>query len=147
MTQELIDKSESLIEDIDSKGGMLVCIEEGWIQSQIMDSAYKYQKEVESGERIIVGVNEYLEEEKTKLEEITKVENKSIEDQIRRLSNLKEKRGDVSQHLDILEQMASADNENLMPSIINAVSAKVTIGEICNSLRKVWGEYRPKEIL
>ena len=147
MTQELIDKSESLIGDIDSKGGMLVCIEEGWIQSQIMDSAYKYQKEVESGERIIVGVNEYLEEEKTKLEEITKVENKSIEDQIRRLSNLKEKRGDVSQHLDILEQMASADNENLMPSIINAVSAKVTIGEICNSLRKVWGEYRPKEIL
>jgi methylmalonyl-CoA mutase N-terminal domain/subunit len=112
-----------------------------------MDSAYKYQKEVESGERIIVGVNEYLEEEKTKLEEITKVENKSIEDQIRRLSNLKEKRGDVSQHLDILEQMASADNENLMPSIINAVSAKVTIGEVCNSLRKVWGEYRPKEIL
>jgi len=147
MTQELIDKSESLIGDIDSKGGMLVCIEEGWIQSQIMDSAYKYQKEVESGERIIVGVNEYLEEEKTKLEEITKVETKSIEDQIRRLSNLKEKRGDVSQHLDILEQMASADNENLMPSIINAVSAKVTIGEICNSLRKVWGEYRPKEIL
>jgi len=147
MTQELIDKSESLIEDIDSKGGMLVCIEEGWIQSQIMDSAYKYQKEVESGERIIVGVNEYLEEEKTKLEEITKVENKSIEDQIRRLSNLKEKRGDVSQHLDILEQMASADNENLMPSIIDAVSAKVTIGEVCNSLRKVWGEYRPKEIL
>jgi methylmalonyl-CoA mutase N-terminal domain/subunit len=147
MTQELVAKAESLIGDIDSKGGMLVCIEEGWIQSQIMDSAYKYQKEVESGERIIVGVNEYLEEEKTKLEEITKVENKSIEDHIRRLSNLKEKRGDVSQHLDILEQMASADNENLMPSIIDAVSAKVTIGEVCNSLRKVWGEYKPKEIL
>ena len=147
MTQELVAKAESLIGDIDSKGGMLSCIEEGWVQSQIMDSAYKYQKEVESGERIIVGVNEYLEEEKTKLEEITKVENKSIEDQIRRLSNLKEKRGDVSQHLDILEQMASADNENLMPSIIDAVSAKVTIGEVCNSLRKVWGEYRPKEIL
>ena len=147
MTQELIDKSESLIEDIDSKGGMLVCIEEGWIQSQIMDSAYKYQKEVESGERIIVGVNEYLKEEKTKPEEITRVEDKSIKDQIRRLRNLREKRGDVSQYLDILEQKANADNENLMPSIIDAVSAKVTIGEVCNSLRKVWGEYRPKEIL
>jgi methylmalonyl-CoA mutase N-terminal domain/subunit len=147
MTQELVAKAESLIGDIDSKGGMLSCIEEGWVQSQIMDSAYKYQKEVESGERIIVGVNEYLEEEKTKLEEITKVENKAIKDQIRRLKNLKEKRGDVSQYLDILEQKASVDNENLMPSIINAVSAKVTIGEICNSLRKVWGEYRPKEIL
>ena len=147
MTQELIDKAESLIGDIDSKGGMLACIEEGGIQSQIMDSAYKYQKEVESGERIIVGVNEYLEEEKTEPEEITRVEDKSIKDQIRRLKNLREKRGDVSQYLDILEQKANADNENLMPSIINAVSAKVTIGEICNSLRKVWGEYRPKEIL
>ena len=147
MTQELIDKSESLIEDIDSRGGMLMCIEEGWIQSQIMDSAYKYQKEVESGERIIVGVNEYLEEEKTKPEEITKIGNKSIKDQIRRLRNLREKRGDISQYLDILEQKASADNVNLMPSIINAVSAKVTVGEVCNSLRKVWGEHRPKEIL
>ena len=147
MTQELIDKSESLIEDIDSRGGMLMCIEEGWIQSQIMESAYKYQKEVESGERIIVGVNEYLEEEKTKPEEITKIGNKSIKDQIRRLRNLREKRGDISQYLDILEQKASADNVNLMPSIINAVSAKVTVGEVCNSLRKVWGEHRPKEIL
>ena len=147
MTQELVDKAESLIGDIDSKGGMLACIEGGGIQSQIMDSAYKYQKEVESGERIIVGVNEYLEEEKTEPEEITRVEDKSIKDQIRRLKNLREKRGDVSQYLDILEQKANADNENLMPSIINAVSAKVTIGEICNSLRKVWGEYRPKEIL
>ena len=147
MTQELIDKAESLIGDIDSKGGMLACIEGGGIQSQIMDSAYKYQKEVESGERIIVGVNEYLEEEKTEPEEITRVEDKSIKDQIRRLKNLREKRGDVSQYLDILEQKANEDNENLMPSIINAVSAKVTIGEICNSLRKVWGEYRPKEIL
>jgi len=147
MTQELVAKAESLIGDIDSKGGMLACIEEGWVQTQIMDSAYKYQKEVESGERIIVGVNEYLEEEKTKPEEITRVEDKSIKDQIRRLRNLREKRGDVSQYLDILEQKASVDNENLMPSIINAVSAKVTIGEVCNSLRKVWGEYRPKEIL
>lgn len=147
MTQELVAKAESLIGDIDSKGGMLSCIEEGWVQSQIMDSAYKYQKEVESGERIIVGVNEYLEEEKTEPEEITRVEDKSIKDQIRRLRNLREKRGDVSQYLDILEQKASVDSENLMPSIINAVSAKVTIGEVCNSLRKVWGEYRPKEIL
>ena len=147
MTQELVAKAESLIGDIDSKGGMLTCIEEGWVQTQIMDSAYKYQKEVESGERIIVGVNEYLEEEKTEPEEITRVEDKSIKDQIQRLKNLREKRGDVSQYLDILEQKANADNENLMPSIINAVSAKVTIGEVCNSLRKVWGEYRPKEIL
>ena len=147
MTQELVAKAESLIGDIDSKGGMLSCIEEGWIQSQIMDSAYKYQKDVESGERIIVGVNEYLEEEKTEPEEITRVEDKSIKDQIRRLRNLRERRGDVSQYLDSLEQKASVDNENLMPSIINAVSAKVTIGEICNSLRKVWSEYRPKEIL
>ena len=106
MTQELVAKAESLIEDIDSKGGMLACIEEGWVQSQIMDSAYKYQKEVENGERIVVGVNEYLEGEKTEPEELTKVEDKAIKNQIQRLEKLRAKRGDVSQYLDILEQKA-----------------------------------------
>ena len=62
------------------------------------------------------------------------------------ISNLRKKRGDISKYIQKIEQIASTD-ENLMPHIIEAVSNKVTIGEVCNSLRKVWGEYRPKEIL
>jgi methylmalonyl-CoA mutase N-terminal domain/subunit len=146
MTQELCDKTSSLIKEIDTKGGMLNCIEEGWVQSQIMDSAYKFQKEIESNERIIVGVNDYLEEKKGPEEEITKINEDAIKEQIGKLSKLRNDRGNISEYLDILEQKATSD-ENLMPHIINAVSAKVTLGEVCNSLRKVWGEYKPKNIL
>ncbi len=146
MTQELCDKTDSLIEEIDTKGGMLNCIEEGWVQSQIMDSAYKFQKEVEGRERIIVGVNDYLEDKEGESEDITKINEEAIKEQINKLSVLRETRGNVSDYIDIIEQKAMT-KENLMPHLIKAVSEKVTIGEICNSLRKVWGEYRPKDIL
>ena len=146
MTQELCDKTDSLIEEIDTKGGILNCIEEGWVQSQIMDSAYKFQKEVEEKERIIVGVNDYLEDKEGESEDITKINEEAIQEQINKLSVLRETRGNVSDYIDIIEQKAMT-KENLMPHLIKAVSEKVTIGEICNSLRKVWGEYRPKEIL
>tara|TARA_Y100000994_G_scaffold137613_1_gene112787 strand:- start:90 stop:1274 length:1185 start_codon:yes stop_codon:yes gene_type:complete len=146
MTNELCDGTMALIEEIDSKGGMLQCIEEGWVQSQIMDSAYKFQREVEDKKRTIVGVNDYLEDQEEQKEEITKIDEEAIKEQIEKLTALRKKRGDISHHLEIIEQKAATD-ENLMPFIIKAVSEKVTIGEVCNSLRKVWGEYRPKDIL
>ena len=70
----------------------------------------------------------------------------SIKNQVEKLSVLRKKRPNINHYLDKIEQKANTD-ENLMPYIIEAVSAKVTIGEICNSLRKVWGEYKPKTIL
>ena len=70
----------------------------------------------------------------------------ALREQISKLSTLREKIVDVSEHINAIEQKATTD-ENLMPYIIKAVSEKVTIGEVCNSLRKVWGEYRPKDIL
>ena len=145
-TQELYDNSMALINKIDDHGGMVNCIEEGWVQSQIMDSAYKYQQEIETNKRTIVGVNRYLEEETDNTEEITKLNERSIKNQIKKLSILRKERPKIKDYLDKIEQKANTD-ENLMPYIIEAVSAKVTIGEICNSLRKVWGEYRPKDII
>ena len=146
MTLELYDNSMALINKIDDHGGMVNCIEEGWVQSQIMDSAYKYQQEIETNKRTIVGVNRYLEEETDNTEEITKLNERSIKNQIKKLSILRKERPKIKDYLDQIEQKANTD-ENLMPYIIEAVSAKVTIGEICNSLRKVWGEYRPKDII
>ena len=147
MTEELVNGSMGLIDEIGNKGGMLNCIEEGWVQGQIMDSAYKYQQEVENNKRIIVGVNEYIDKEDEPEGEVTKIDEKLIQDQIDRLKKMKNERGNIDNHLSILAQKASDDNENLMPHIIDAVAAKVTVGEICNTFRKVWGEYRPKEIL
>ena len=147
MTEELVTGAIGLIDEIGDKGGMLNCIEEGWVQAQIMDSAYKYQQEVENNKRIIVGVNEHIDKEDELEGEVTKINEKAIQDQISRLKNMKNERGNIDNYLSVLSQKASDDSENLMPHIIEAVSAKVTIGEICNTLRKVWGEYRPKEIL
>ena len=124
-----------IMERIDTNGGMLKCIEEGWVQSQIMDSAYKYQREIEEKERIIVGVNKYQEGEESN-DEVTRINEKLI----------KEKRGNIDQYIDKIAQKATT-NENLLPHIIEAVNAKVSLGEICNSLRNVWGEYRPKDII
>ena len=147
MTEELVNGTMGLIDEIGDKGGMLNCIEEGWVQGQIMDSAYKYQQEVENNKRIIVGVNGYIDKEDELEGEVTKINEKSIRDQTDRLKKMKKERGNIDNYLSILEQKASDDNENLMPYIIDAVAAKVTVGEICNTFRKVWGEYRPKEIL
>ena len=124
---------------------MLQCIEEGWVQSQIMDSAYKYQREIEENERIIVGVNKYKDDEEGK-SEVTKINEELIKEKIGKLLILKEKRGNVEEYIDKITQYATTD-ENLLPHIIEAVNAKVSLGEICNSLRKVWGEYRPKDII
>jgi len=147
MTEELVTGAIGLIDEISDKGGMLNCIEEGWVQAQIMDSAYKYQQEIENNKRIIVGVNEHIDKEDELEGEVTKINEKAIQDQISRLKKMKNERGNIDNYLSVLSQKASDDSENLMPHIIEAVSAKVTIGEICNTLRKVWGEYRPKEIL
>ena len=145
MTEELVSKTMDIIERIDTNGGMLQCIEEGWVQSQIMDSAYKYQREIEENERIIVGVNKYIDEENAK-SEVTKINEELIKEKIGKLLILKEKRGNVDEYIDKIAQYATTD-ENLLPYIIEAVNAKVSLGEICNSLRRVWGEYRPKDII
>ena len=145
MTDELITKSMELIDIIDTKGGMLKCIEDGWVQSEIMDSAYKYQREVEDSERVIVGVNKYKEDDDTE-NEITKINEKLIKEKIRKLTELKSKRGKIEKYIDKIAQKATSE-ENLMPHILEGVKASVSIGEICNTLRGVWGEYRPKDIL
>ena len=86
------------------------------------------------------------EDEEGESEEITKINEEAIKEQIKKLSTLRKKRGDVAKYIEKIEEIASTD-ENLMPHIIEAVKHKVTIGEVCNSLRKVWGEYRPNDIL
>ena len=147
MTNELENKTRVLLKKIETKGGMMNCIEEGWIQGEIMNSAYKYQREIEEEERIIVGLNKYLEEEKEIEDELTKINVENIENQIKSIKKMKKERGSVKEYLDMVKEKAANDGENLMPYLIKAVSAKVTVGEICNALRNVWGEYRPKEVL
>jgi methylmalonyl-CoA mutase N-terminal domain/subunit len=130
------------MDEVDREGGVVACIEKGFIQRRIENSAYEYQKEVEKGDRVIVGVNQYQTEERAG-PPLLRIDPAVEEAQIRKLTKLKKERDQdpVSQSLARLKTAARGD-ENLMPIILEAVKAYATLGEICHVLREVFGEYR-----
>jgi len=143
--EELTSSIESgvweYLRKIDSLGGAVKAIESGYFQREISESAYKYQKGVESKEKIIVGVNEFVSEEKSK-PEIFEVDPLVRERQIERLNTLKKNRNNQLV-LDSISNLKHAANSraNLMPYIIQAVESYATLGEISDALRDVWGTY------
>lgn len=147
LTDEIEAETMKYIEKIDSMGGAVAAIEEGYIQREIVKSAYRYQKEVENRERIIVGVNEFTTDEKPQMK-ILQVEPAVEKLQKERLKKLREKRDNkkVETALDKLRGAAEGD-ENLMPAVVEAVKAYSTIGEMCNALKDVFGEYRAPTII
>jgi len=142
LTCELEKKALAYIQRIEDLGGVLKCIESGWIQKEIQDAAYRYQKDFESKDSIVVGVNEYLLEEKTK-PEILKIDPSIERTQIQRLKVFKKKRDhkSVKTHLERLTNAAST-NKNLMPILIECVENNITLGEISDALRRVFGLYK-----
>jgi len=143
LTNEMEEKAMGYIQKIDDMGGAIVAIEKGFLQKEIADSAYKYQKEVDEKKRIIVGLNEYtIEEEKCPIE-LLRVDPKVEKQQVVKLQKLKRERNNrkVKEILEKLHYSAEKD-ENLMPTIIEAVKAYATLGEITDVLRKVYGEYK-----
>lgn len=143
LTQELIDKSKSYIQRIEDLGGVLSCIESGWIQKEIQEAAYRFQKDFESKEEIIVGVNDFISQEEDTDVEVLKINSKVEKDQKARLKKFKKNRKAnlVQSRLEALSSAASS-NENLMPHFIQCVEDRVTLGEISDTLRKVFGVYR-----
>ncbi len=142
LTDSIELAAEELIAKIEQSGGVVQCIEDGFIQRQIEQAAYEYQKEVESGERVIVGVNRFQIEGEEKPEllrvdpEVEQAQTTALK-QIRRDRNSKE----VTQKLVVLQQAAES-GDNLMEPIIDAVREYASLGEICTILRDVFGEYR-----
>ena len=135
------------ISEIDEMGGALKAIEKGYIQGEIARSAYDYQKAVDSGEQVVVGVNKFVTEEESipgTLEIGVETERKQVEG----LRKLKKERDNqrVSQVLGRVRSVAKSD-ENIMPVVIDAVKAYATVGEISDALREAFGEYREPNIL
>lgn len=149
LTDEIQKQAEEYIAKIDELGGMLTAIEKGYVQSQIQDAAYEYQKSVESGERVVVGVNEYQVEEDNSGRELLRVDPSVGENQCRKLRDLRGKRDNlrVQTVLDEVRKAAKDESVNLMPRIIEAVKAYATEGEICGVLREEFGEYRENIVL
>ena len=143
LTEEIFDRAKEYIDKIDELGGAVSAIEKGFIQREIQDSAYRYQREIEKDERVVVGVNKFQVEEES-LKDLLRVDPAVRISQMERLKRLKSER-DNARVKDILSQLRSAaeGKDNLMPIILDAVKAYATLGEICDALRDIFGEYQP----
>ena len=141
ITTQLEKKAVDYIEKIDSMGGMLRAIESGYVQSEIQDAAYEYQRAVETADAVVVGVNKFQAEEEPI--PLLRVDEQIERDQVARVQAVRAER-DAAAADSALAAISSAASgtENLLPHILTAVEAHVTVGEISNALRKVWGEYR-----
>ena len=144
LTDDLEEEAFELIEKVDQRGGMRNAIEDQWVQRQIQDTAFERQQEIENGERIIVGVNEFTVEEEDRHVDIEEVSEAQQQTQETRLKEVRQMRDDeeVAAKLDALESAARGE-ENLMPYIVDAVKVYATTGEICDAMRTVFGEYQP----
>ncbi len=149
LTNEIERRAQEYIDKIDEMGGMLVAIEKGYVQQQIQDSAYAYQRAIEKGEQIVVGVNKFQIEEKGTSRKILRVDPSMAEKQIARLKALKESRDNVKvkEALEEIRKAAKDESANIMPKILEAVKVYATLGEICDVLREEFGEYRESIIL
>ncbi|HUX75837.1 MAG TPA: methylmalonyl-CoA mutase family protein, partial [Anaerolineae bacterium] len=146
LTNEIERRARAYIDRIDALGGALAAIEQGYVQQEIADAAYRYQREVDAGDRIVVGVNAYqVEEGQVALERLA-VDPAIEERQRARLAALRARQDGerASAALARIEAAARAPDEPLMDLFIAAVEADCTLGEICGVLRQVWGEYRPR---
>ncbi len=141
LTDELEAAAQVYIDKIDAMGGSVKAIEQDYIQQEIASAAYQYQNEIESGEKVIVGVNKYVEEE-APLNNVFRIDDAIRLHQIEKIKKLKSERDNiaVANNLKKLKK-AAAGTENLMPYILTAVENYATLGEISDALRSVFGEY------
>jgi len=141
LTNTIESQAADYIRRIDELGGAAAAIEQGFVQREIQESAYKFQKAVEQGERIVVGLNKFQVQE-PKPTGLLRVNPAVREQQMKKLQRLKEKRdsGAVQASLAGLKKAAQGE-DNLLPLILQAVRAYATLGEICDTLREVFGEY------
>ncbi|MBC7259889.1 MAG: methylmalonyl-CoA mutase family protein [Chloroflexi bacterium] len=142
LTNRMEQEANRYFREIESLGGVLPAIEKGYFQRQIAESAYRYQREIDTKARVVVGVNEYVAEEPLEIP-LLEMDREGERRQIARLQRVRAERNNeaVSQKLAALEE-AARGTQNLMPFIIDAVREYATLGEICDVFRKVFGEYR-----
>ena len=141
LTQDLENGALDYFAQIDRMGGMVEAIERGFPQQEIAESAYRFQQAVERREKVIVGVNDFVQSDEPPIE-ILYIDDSAADTQLEKLAKLKRRRDNdaVKRGLDRL-RAAAQTTENLMPRILEVVRAYATIGEMCDALRDVWGEY------
>jgi methylmalonyl-CoA mutase N-terminal domain/subunit len=143
LTDEIERRANEYLQKIDDLGGALAAIERGFIQGEIQEAAYRYQRAVEAKDETVVGVNAYQVEEKLELERL-KVDPAIEAGQRQRLAAVRLRR-DAAKASELMGQLeqAAQGHENLLPLFVTCVEHDLTLGEICGVLRQVWGEYQP----
>jgi methylmalonyl-CoA mutase N-terminal domain/subunit len=147
LTNEIEEKATGYIEQIDRIGGAVAAVEKGFMQREITDSAYHFQKKIEAKKQVVVGVNEFRSEEETPIKTLQTnpaVERKLVQ-QLDHIKTLRSKTR-VNESLSKMRRAAEKENVSLMPYIIEAVKEYATLGEICGTLREVYGEYKPSSV-
>jgi methylmalonyl-CoA mutase N-terminal domain/subunit len=141
LTASMEEEALAYFDQIDRLGGMVAAIEQGFPQREIADSSYRFQQALERKDKIIVGVNDFVQDDEPPVQ-ILYIDESVADRQLARLEQLKQTRdaGRVQQALDALQNAASG-RDNVMPPILDAVRAYATVGEMCDALRQVWGEY------
>jgi len=141
MTSEIEERAQTYIDEIDKMGGAVAAVEQGYIQQEIQESAYAYQKAVEAGHQIVVGLNKFQDEEAPP-KNLLRVDLAVMEAQVAKLNQLKGERDNIAvdSAIEKLKKCAQG-SDNLMPPIMEAVKCYATLGEICDTLREVFGEY------
>ncbi|MBD3168620.1 MAG: methylmalonyl-CoA mutase [candidate division Zixibacteria bacterium] len=148
LTDRLEQQAEAYFDEIEKRGGVLKCIEEGFFQRELADSAYRYQQELDKNERIIVGVNKYVHENEEIEIPILEIDEKVAINQVASLNKVKENRDNdkVSRSLEDLRKVIQT-NENHMPALLECVRCYATEGEIVDIMRSVFGEYNEPPII
>ncbi len=142
LTDEMEKRALEYLRRIDEMGGIIRAVEEGYPQKEIGESAYRYQREVEQGERLIVGVNVF-ESDRHEPVQILKIDERVAEDQSARIRQVKAERNPAAVAAALAKVEAAArGSDNMMPPVLEAVKAYATLGEISDVFRKVWGQYR-----
>ncbi|HEX9406261.1 MAG TPA: methylmalonyl-CoA mutase family protein, partial [Thermoanaerobaculia bacterium] len=147
LTRDMEDGTHQYWKTIDRMGGMVEAIERGYPQKEIAEASYQFQQAVERREKIIVGVNDFVQEDETPIE-ILYIDESAAEQQMDRLDGLRRTRDNdsVMRTLDALRNTARG-RANTMPAILDCVRSYATIGEMCDALRDVWGEYEEVPVI
>ena len=147
LTDEIEARAQEYLQRIEDLGGALAAIERGYMQREIQESAYRYQKQVQNKQAIVVGVNEFIAEDQQQLRPL-RVDPAVQAQQCERLRTLRERR-DNARVQQLLGELAAAarGSDNLLPVMLACVEAYATLGEICQVLRDVFGEYRPEAVV
>ena len=141
LTDELEERARELIERIDELGGAVAAVEQGFVQGEIEDAAFRYKQQVESGERVIVGVNRYEEDEQEPIE-LHRIDPEAERRQLERTARVRAERDAEAAEAALAEvRRVARGTENLLPPMREALRARCTVGEICDVLRDEFGMY------